>query len=94
MFFICIFRSGTDEEYTERQEILQEVVDLYNDRERIARINKAPPAPATDIRKRAMQILKGKIKTIVTRKTRIGVFACGQILCISPNGLQASHGIN
>ena len=26
--------------------------------------------------------------------TRIGVFACGQILCISPNGLQASHGIN
>ena len=27
-------------------------------------------------------------------KTRIGVFACGQILCISPHGLQASHGIN
>ena len=27
-------------------------------------------------------------------KTRIGVFACGQILCISPNGLQASHGMN
>ena len=27
-------------------------------------------------------------------ETRIGVFACGQILCISPNGLQASHGIN
>ena len=27
-------------------------------------------------------------------KTRIGVFACGQILCISPNGLQASRGIN
>ena len=26
--------------------------------------------------------------------TRIGVFACGQILCISPNGLQASRGIN
>ena len=24
----------------------------------------------------------------------IGVFACGQILCISPNGLQASRGIN
>ena len=27
-------------------------------------------------------------------KTRIGVFACGQMLCISPNGLQASRGIN
>ena len=24
-------------------------------------------------------------------QTRIGVFAQGQILCISPNGLQASH---
>ena len=24
-------------------------------------------------------------------KTRIGVFAQGQILCISPNGLQAGH---
>ena len=29
-----------------------------------------------------------------TLETRIGVFACGQILCISPNGLQASHGMN
>ena len=27
-------------------------------------------------------------------QTRISVFACGQILCISPNGLQASHGIH
>ena len=25
------------------------------------------------------------------RETRIGVFARGQILCISPNGLQAGH---
>ena len=26
----------------------------------------------------------------IAKITRIGVFACGQILCISPNGLQAS----
>ena len=31
---------------------------------------------------------------ILYKTTRIGVFACGQILCISPNGLQASRGIN
>ena len=31
---------------------------------------------------------------LVDIQTRIGVFACGQILCISPNGLQGSHGIN
>ena len=33
-------------------------------------------------------------KYLLYATTRIGVFACGQILCISPNGLQASRGIN
>ena len=33
-------------------------------------------------------------RTSIPNITRIGVFACGQILCISPNDLQASCGIN
>ena len=42
-------RSGTDEEYTEREAILQDVVDLFN----------AKDAAKADIRKRAMETLKG-----------------------------------
>ena len=36
-------------------------------------------------------ILKQMPLCLITNLTRIGVFAQGQILCISPNGLQADH---
>ena len=57
--YCIIFRSGTDEEYSEREVILQDVVDLYNVKAdgKAAKKN-APPPPKTDLRKRTMEALK------------------------------------
>ena len=53
-------RSGTGEEYTEREAILQDVVDLFNAKDAAKAASKAAAAqPKTDIRKRAMETLKG-----------------------------------
>jgi GTP1/Obg family GTP-binding protein len=64
-FVIYYIRSGTDEEYTEREELLQDVLDLFNDRDHIKKalkMQKKAASAVTDIRKRAMETLKGKIK--------------------------------
>ena len=57
--YCIIFRSSTDEEYSEREVILQDVVDLYNVKAdgKVAKKN-APSPPKTDLRKRSMETLK------------------------------------
>ncbi len=49
-----------NEDYTEREAILQDVVDLFNAKDAAKAASKAAAAqPKTDIRKRAMETLKG-----------------------------------
>ena len=58
------FRSGTDEEYTEREQILQDVKDLFEDKDRLLAAKKretAKSSASVDIRKAAMETLKCKL---------------------------------
>lgn len=57
-----MFRSGTDEEYTEREALLQDFVDLQREAEKIKQGKPKVEKKQMDIHKRAMETLNGRLQ--------------------------------